>query len=221
MKILDLPVEKREKLGSANSRRYCRDGKIPSVLYGSKRESIPLVFTRDDFDKVMRAHTALVRLSFSGQKQTALVREVTWDTFGEHIQHVDLQRVDMDQEIQLAVPIHVVGVPAGVAHGGALQMPHPELPVHSRVDSIPSEIMIDVSHLEVGDRITAGEVNYPEHVRAALPDDEPVCFVKEPKVQQIEAPVAEGEEAPAEGEGAPAEGEAAPAEGGEEKPAEE
>ena len=42
MKILDLPVEKREKLGSAASRRYCRAGKIPTNLYGGGQDPVAL-----------------------------------------------------------------------------------------------------------------------------------------------------------------------------------
>jgi large subunit ribosomal protein L25 len=211
MKILDLPVEKRETLGSAESRRHCRAGRIPSILYGAGRDNVPLVFDRKLFEQVLRAHTALVRLSLGDVRQTALVREITWDTFGEYIQHVDLQRVDMQDEIRLEIPAHFLGVPEGSAHGGVLQVVHKEVAVHSRVDSIPSEIEIDVNHLDVGDRVTAGQVQYPENVRAALPDDEPICFVSVPKVQEIEAPAEEGEVL--EGEAA-AEGEA-PAEGGE------
>ena len=208
MKILDLPVESRDKLGSANSRRYCRAGMIPSILYGGKRESIPLVFSAESFDQVMRAHTALVRLDLAGTRQTALVRDITWDTFGEYIQHVDLQRVEMEDEIQIAVPVHIIGVPAGVAHGGVLNLTHKELPVHARVDSIPSEIHIDVSALDVGDRLLTKEVEYPAHVRPALPEEEPVCVVNKPKVHIDHH--AESEE----GEGEAGEGEA-PAEGGE------
>ena len=201
MKILDLPVETREKLGSANSRRYCRAGQIPSVLYGGKRDSVSLVFQAEDFDSILKAHTALVRLRLSDEvNQTALVRNVTWDTFGNHIQHVDLQRVAMEDEIQLAVPIHILGVPAGVAHGGVLHFAHREVQVHSRVDSIPSEIEIDVSQLDLGDRVTVGELDYPEHVRAALPADEPVVFVKEPKVAVVEEEAVEAPEPGAEGD---------------------
>ncbi|MHC4960392.1 MAG: 50S ribosomal protein L25 [Planctomycetota bacterium] len=209
MQILDLPVEKRETLGSAASRRHCRAGQIPSVLYGAGRENVPLVFGHKAFEQVLKAHTALVQLKFGDVKQTALVREITWDTFGEFIQHVDLQRVDMSEEIRLEIPAHFLGVPAGTAHGGALQVIHKEVAVYSRVDSIPSEIEIDVNHLELGDRVTAGELNYPENVRAALEPDEPICFVKEPKIQEIEAPAVEGVEGeePAEGEAAEGEGE--------------
>lgn len=216
MKILDIAVEKREKLGSANSRRYRRAGKVPCVLYGGGRDSVPLVSEEGEFTRVLGAHTALVRLTLGEVVQTALVRDVTWDTYGDRIEHVDLQRVHMEDEIELAVPLHFLGVPAGAAHGGVLHVIHPELMIHTRVDSIPEEIEYDISHMEVGDRIIASDLTYPPHVRPAVADDELVAHVKEPRVHvepEPEAEPAEGEK-PAEGEAGAAEGEAA-AEGAE------
>jgi large subunit ribosomal protein L25 len=207
MQILDLNVQKRERLGSAHSRRYCREGKIPCVLYGGKLESIPLVMEGEDFDAILKAHGAIVRLDLGGKRQTAVVRDVMWDTFGDYVQHIDLVRVELDEEIKIDVPMHFVGVPAGVSHGGVLQVIHQEVALLARVDSIPSEIVCDVSHLEVNDRVTVGDLTLPEHTRAAWPDNEPIAQLKEPRV--AEEPTAEEAEAP-EGE----EGEA-PADAGE------
>ena len=117
MQILDLVVESRDKLGSANARRYCRAGQIPCNLYGGKSESIALVMAQQEFVNLTKAHSAIVRLTLGGKAQTAIVRDVTWDTFGEYVQHIDMMRVELDDEIRIEVPMHFVGVPAGAAHG--------------------------------------------------------------------------------------------------------
>ena len=188
MKITDINVEKREKLGSAQSRRHCRAGEIPCVLYGGKQESVPLLLRAEDFENVMRAHSALVRLALGDAKQTAIVRDVTWDTFGEYVQHVDLLRVEMADEIRIEVPMHFLGVPAGASHGGVLHVIHKEIPIMARVDAIPNELTFDVSPLDLGARVTMADLAYPEHVRPALPDDELVAHVKEPHIAEVETP---------------------------------
>jgi large subunit ribosomal protein L25 len=210
MQILDLKVEQREKLGSANSRRYCRDGKIPMVLYGRGQDNVTLLCEANDFGVVTKAHTAIVRLTVGDIAQTALIRDVAWDTFGDYVQHIDLVRVEADDQVDIKVPIHYHGVPAGAAHGGALHVILPELLLHCRVDSIPSELHIDVSHLEVDQGVKVGEIEYPENVRPSRPDSDLLAHCKEPKVAVEHTEEGEeGEEgaAPAEGD-APAAGDA-------------
>jgi len=197
MKIVDLPVQKRARLGSAESRRIRRAGGIPCNLYGGDREAIPLTTTRDAFDEVLKAHTALVRLTDESAEQTALIRDVAWDTFGEHVEHLDLIRVAMTDEVKIRVPLNFVGVPAGQSEGGVIHEVHHDLEVYSRVDSIPSEILCDISGLGIGDGIRAGDFEFPEGVRAAMAEDEMVVQCAAPKVVVETAPVegAEGEAA--------------------------
>ena len=93
MKILDLPVEPREKLGSANSRRYRLAGQIPTILYGRGKDNVPLTVSAVDFAAIQAAHTLLIRLKTGDKEQIALIREISWDVFGEYVQHVDLTQL--------------------------------------------------------------------------------------------------------------------------------
>ena len=218
MQILNLPVEMREKTGSANSRRYRRAGQIPCILYGRGQENLMLVTPAEAFESIQKAHTALVRLTLGEKSQTAMIRDVRWDTFGEHVEHIDFFRVEPEDEVLITVPVTYTGVPVGAHAGGSVQTLAPDLDLHCRVDSIPSELKVDIAHLEVGDAIHVGEIEYPPHVRPARPDTDLLIAVKEPRKVELpedlvpeealaEGEVPEGEEKPAEGEKAPAEAE--------------
>lgn len=207
MQILELPVEKRDKLGSANARRYRRAGGIPCNLYGRGVDPFPLVTTRDDFGEVLKLHTAIVRLKLGDDSQLALLREVKWDTFGDYVEHVDFKRVEMEDTVKIKVPLVFVGTPAGAHHGGDLQAVQVDIEVMSRVDSIPSEIRVDVSALEIGDGIRAEGLPYPDHVEPAIDPQAMIVQVKAPKKVEEPEPSeeAEGGEAPAEADEQPAE----------------
>jgi large subunit ribosomal protein L25 len=192
MKIVDLPVQKREALGSAEARRLRRTGGIPCNLYGGDRESVNLSTTREAFAEVLKAHSAVVRLTDESIQQTALIREVSWNTFGDHVEHLDLVRVEMHDEVKIRVPLHFVGIPAGQASGGTTHEVLKDLEVFSRVESIPSELRCDIVSLEIGQAIRVGEFEYPEGVRAAMPDDELVVMIHAPKLVTEDEP--EGEE---------------------------
>ncbi|MHC4137047.1 MAG: 50S ribosomal protein L25 [Planctomycetota bacterium] len=216
MKILNLPVEKRDRLGSANARRYRRAGKVPCSLYGRGQDNVNLVANADDLQEVLKTHTALVRLELGEQEQTALLRSVDWDVFGEAVEHVDLVRVQLEDEVRIKVPVHCIGIPAGASEGGQLQVVKPDLEVFSRVDSIPSDIRIDVTGLHVHDAIHIREIDFPPHVRPAYEEHELVVHLMPPrKVEEVEVALAEGEEAaPAEAEAEKPAGEAPAADSG-------
>ncbi|MHC4164724.1 MAG: 50S ribosomal protein L25, partial [Planctomycetota bacterium] len=163
-----------------------------------------------------KTHTALVRLELGEQEQTALLRSVDWDVFGEAVEHVDLVRVQLEDEVRIKVPVHCIGIPAGASEGGQLQVVKPDLEVFSRVDSIPSDIRIDVTGLHVHDAIHIREIDFPPHVRPAYEEHELVVHLMPPrKVEEVEVALAEGEEAaPAEAEAEKPAGEAPAADSG-------
>ena len=202
MKILDLTVETRDKLGSAEARRYRRAGRIPCILYGGPQENVTLTTTHDQFDEILKAHTLLVRLHLASEEQTALVRRVEWNTFGEYVEHVDFQRVEPHQEVSLAIPLRYVGTPAGTAEGGRFERELDALPVRGPLESMPAELRIDTSHLDVGDSLRASEVELPAGIVLDCDEDDMIAHVRVPKV--VVAEPVEGEEGAAAAEGAPA-----------------
>jgi len=205
MPIFDLPVESRDKLGTAHARRYRRAGRVPCILYGRGRESVPLITPASAVEHLLKHHTPLVRLTLGEKSQTALVRALEWDTFGEHVAHLDFVRVEMEDEVKVSIPVHVTGDPKGAHEGGSLQLVKPDLEVYCRVDSIPEQVTLDVSDLGIGDGIYVDEVPYPDRVRPVREGHELVVHVLAPKkVVEEEPSVEEGEPG---AEGAP---EAAP-----------
>jgi len=211
MKIVQLPVETRSGTGSAAARRIRRDGGIPCILYGRGRDSVPLTTTRDAFAEVLKAHTALVKLTNEAVEQTALIRDVAWDTFGEFVEHLDLVRVNMDEEVAIRVPLRFTGTAKGVSDGGTVAEIYKDIEVLARVDAIPEDIECDISHLEIGDGVRVEELTLPPGVRTEMAEDEMIVQCTEPKLVIEEEPA---EEEPVEGEEG-AEGEA-PAEGDDE-----
>lgn len=180
MKIIDLPVQKRELTGSAESRRIRRAGGIPVNLYGGERSNLTFSTSRKSFAEVLKAHSAIVRLKLGDVEQTALVREVSWNVFGDHVEHLDLVRVELKDEVKVRIPLHFTGVAAGVSHGGQTQFALQDLEVYCILENMPSEFVCDISELEVKDTIRIGDYAFPEGVRPTGHDNELIVQVKEP-----------------------------------------
>jgi large subunit ribosomal protein L25 len=198
MQILDLPVEARAKLGSADARRYRRAGFVPCILYGGGQQNVPLTTPGSAVEALLGARTRLVRLQLGEEAQTALVREIAWDHLGERVHHIDFVRVEMKDEVKVTVPLHFVGVPVGQGHGGVTEALITDLEVRCRVDSIPEELRVDIHPLDIGQGIHVGELEYPQGVRPARSERDLLIHIVEPRKIEIPEAVKPEEEVPAE-----------------------
>jgi large subunit ribosomal protein L25 len=212
-----LETEKREIVGK-KVKNYRLEGKIPASVYGPKQESENLVLDRKAFLKLFReaGHSKLINVDLDGSITKALIKEVQLNALTREITHASLYAVDMTKEIETDVPVHVVGVAPAVKSGiGFLSINSDKVTVHCLPANLPSEIVVDISTFaEIGDGITAGELNLGEGVTLSYSQsaDEMLVAVVPPQKEIVEEePVVEEVVEGAEGEAK--EGEAAKAGG--------
>jgi large subunit ribosomal protein L25 len=159
----------------------------------------------------------LIELSVDGATRTVLVKELQRDPVRGRPLHTDFYLVELDQTVEVSVPLHLVGKAPGVELGGILDHPLREIELECLPRAIPESVDVDVSALEVGDSIHVRDLELPEGVSVQTDANLAVASVITPAV--VEEPVAEepeeGEEALAEGEEAEEGAEAAPEESAE------
>jgi len=213
-----LPVAERQKLGSSESRRLRRQGLIPGVLYGRERPVAILIGERELRAALTGAggtHAVLDVTVDGGSEHSAILKEFQRDKVRGQITHVDLQEVRLDQTINAAVSITLVGEAVGTKEGGVLSQVMNELRVEALPLEVPQHVDADVSALRIGDAVRVGDLSVPAGV-TVLDDPESVVATVTMPMREVEPEVeaVEGEEA-AEGEApAPAEGAEPAAEGG-------
>jgi large subunit ribosomal protein L25 len=209
---MQLKATPRQPLGK-RSRRMLREGKLPAIVYGHNTEATPITLDKLEFQKVFikSGRTHLVDLVLDGgQTEKVLVREIQTHPRRLGPIHVDFYQVNLQEKIQVEVPIHLVGEsgPVKQGDGDVLQ------PLHSiRVECLPSDIPeafeVDISPLdEIEAELRVSDLKVPTGVTVLDdPEDLVVKIVhkRELKVEE-ELPAAEAA-VPAEGEAA-AEGEA-------------
>lgn len=197
MDFLQLPVTKREKVGSGHATRLRNDGRVPVVLYGNKKDTLPLTVSESDLQGFLRSGNRLVELRLGDVARTAIVREVQFDPITDAVLHADFVRVEKDQEIEDRVPILYKGRPKGTAEGGIFQAVRDSLMLRCRPTDLPKEIVVDVSQLGVHEGLHASDLKLPSGVKLKTPATALLCTVITVKVAAAAAP-AEG--APAEPE---------------------
>ncbi|MCA8961112.1 MAG: 50S ribosomal protein L25, partial [Planctomycetes bacterium] len=123
------------------------------------------------------AEQHLMTITIGDKKESGLLKELQFDTFGEKIIHVDFARVSMDEVIETSIPVHTVGTARGVSSGGILDLPHHEVLVRGTARAIPAFIEVEVGHLGIGDAIRVRELQLPQGVVALIGPEEPVVIV--------------------------------------------
>lgn len=185
-----LEVEKRERVGSLDSRRLRRKGRVPAVLYGHGKKNEHLSIPAIQVQTLIRQHSKTVKLD-GAVKDTALISEVHWDPLGIEVLHLDLIRVNLKELVEVSVPIHRHGDPAGVHEGGILFENVHEVEVRCPAGQIPESVGLNVTDLHLGGNLTAGDLEIPSGVELVTPADTVVAHIEEPRAEVEEVQPAE------------------------------
>lgn len=192
-----LEVSSRERVGSAESRRLRRHGRVPANIYGHGEGAASVSIGYEAIMGLVHGGERVVSLGGEGTDgQMAVIREIQWDTFGTQILHVDLMRVDANEKVVLEVPVELRGTAPGVMAGGHLEIPLHTLTVECSAIQIPNSIEVRISHLEIDDVVHVEDLELPPGVTVLNEPGIPVVQV----AQAVE--VSDDELVPTTGEGA-------------------
>jgi large subunit ribosomal protein L25 len=198
-----LVVQERPVLGSRESRRLRKRGLIPGILYG-REQPVPISIPERSLRAAVTGggtHAVLDVVVGEGKTHSSVLKEYQLDRVRGTITHVDLQEVRLDQPIQAAVSVVLVGEPAGVKEGGVLSQPTTEVNVEALPMEIPQNLEFDVSQMHIGDTARLSELEVPEGVTLLDdPEETAIATVTQPtRVEEPEEVLEEGEEAATEG----------------------
>jgi large subunit ribosomal protein L25 len=221
---LTLPAETRDRAGKGASRALRREGRVPAVVYGDKKEALSVHVEEKLLTKMLSTGhfmNSVVMVEVGGKPNRTLPKAVDFHPVTSRPIHVDFLRIGEHSKVNVNIPVRFDNEEAspGLKRGGVLNVVQHEIELICDAAEIPDELHIDLTGLDIGDSIHISQVTLPKGAKAAIDDrDFTVATVVAPSAMKAEEEetAAEGEvptvgEEEAEGEG----GEAA-AEGGEE-----
>ncbi len=166
METQPLQVEIRKDSGSIKSRKSRKAGLVPAILYGHKQKNLMFFLKEKEFSKVINSKVKMVNLKWDGSEETALIKEVQFDTFGKEILHADFIRTDLTEKITTQVSIILYGTSQGVKEGGILDHALKEVEIECLPTEIPENIRINISALAIGDTIHVSDIELPANAKA-------------------------------------------------------
>jgi len=152
-----LQVEKRAAGGKHENRRLRQAGKIPAILYGHGEENVCLSVKAEQLDAAIRHGSQMVDMT-GAVSESALIREIQWNTWGTEALHVDFTRVSRHERIEVEVPIELRGEAPGLREGGVVEQLTHEITIRCRADAIPEKFELNVNELQLNESLTAAEL---------------------------------------------------------------
>jgi len=196
-----LEAQPREAGTKNDARRVRRGGKVPAVVYGAGQPSTPVSVDPRQVARILASatgHNTVFDLTLDGERTKAMIVDWQYEPIRGSLLHIDLKRIAMDQELQVNVPIVLVGEAAGVKQqGGILEQILRELEVECLPGDIPSEIELDISELLFGMVLRVSDLPKNAKVKYLTDAEQPVAHIISVKEEEAPAEAAAGEAAAA------------------------
>jgi large subunit ribosomal protein L25 len=202
MKSVLLNAYARTQARRGGAKKLRDSGRIPAVIYGRQQNPQNLEITSKDLENLIHhsvSENLLVDLEVKDDarpKRLALVQEVQHHALSGKVLHVDFHEVAEDEKVTIMVPVETTGEATGVKNGGGI-LEHVLFKVKTRAlpKDLPEVIVVDVSHLEIGQAIHIGDIKAGPGVE--------ILGDKHISVIAVAAPISEAAEAAAAEAGAP------------------
>ncbi len=180
------------------ARALRREGMIPAILYGYNQENTPICVDEKEFNKVYKkaGDSSLINLNLGKKVSVVLVYETQYDPATGNIMHIDFYQPNLKEKVEADIPLLFEGEsPAVKDMEGTLVKSMTEVTVSALPESLPHEIVVDISALQTfDDVIKIEDLKVPKDVEIVNEGDWTVAMVSAPEnvEEQLEQPIDEG-----------------------------
>ncbi|MCC2645765.1 MAG: ribosomal protein, partial [Burkholderiales bacterium] len=171
MKYSNLKATERNEHGRGASRRLRHKGMVPAIIYGSNADAKPVSLDHNTLFYALKQesfHTSILNLEVNGKTEKVLLRDYQMHAFRPQVLHIDFQRVNEKEEIQIRVPLHFLN--EETAHAVKVQGAHittilTDVEIRALAKDIPHFIEVNLQEIKIGDTIHLSNLVLPEGVK--------------------------------------------------------
>lgn len=158
----------RQDAGKGAARKLRAKGLIPAVMYSGgdagRQLSVNPVDVNEVFRKTKNRNTILF-INVDGEATPALVQEAQRHPVSRALLHLDFYALTPGQRVTVKVPLIATGRPKGAEVGGRVQIIRRDIRISCPWESIPEQLEIDVSPMDVGDMLQSTDLPLAEGLR--------------------------------------------------------
>lgn len=197
MSELKLNLMKREDLGKNKVDKMRNEEIVPGVLYSKGEETVHVAAKKNELEKIVNAAgtSTLVDVDLDGTASKVLFKDVQMHPYKNQILHFDAYGVNLKEKLKLSIPVVLQNRDNIKVQPSVLMQLLDEVEVECLPTSLPSEAVVDVENMEIGDTLTVADLDVSsiDGIEVLTDAEEAVASLNEPKEEVIEEEV-EGEE---------------------------
>ncbi len=194
-----LKASARERVGKGAARELRRQGLIPAVIYGDKKDPLPISISTKDATKAIHAGgflSSTMEVEVDGKTHKVIPRDYQLDPVRDFVLHVDFLRVGANTRLTIEVPVRFVNEEAspGLKRGGVLNIVRHTVEVTCMASAIPESFEVDLTGTEVGESLNISMVKLPDGVAPTITDrDFTIATLAAPSALRSESTDSEAE----------------------------
>ncbi|NCT41148.1 MAG: 50S ribosomal protein L25/general stress protein Ctc [Alphaproteobacteria bacterium] len=189
-----LEADARDTVGKGAARTLRREGKIPAVIYGDKKEPIKITLDSNTINVVYnKGHmfTTLCDLNVGSDKHLVLARDIQTHPVTDVVDHVDFLRVTAKTKIAVDVPVQFINEDKspGIEEKGVLNVVRHTVELRCSATNIPDYLEVDLTGKKHGDSINISDANLQDGTTPVIDNrDFTIATLLAPKkLEDIEA----------------------------------
>ncbi len=197
--VTSISAFKRDRAGKGGARATRREGRVPGVVYGGKQAPVLISFDpRHIWAELNKSgfYTRIFDIAIEGgSKEHCLCRDVQFHPVTDQPVHIDFLRVSKETKVHVNVAVHFINQDKspGLKRGGVLNIVRHDVEVVCGAEDAPSELVVDLTGLEIGDSVHISAVKLPAGVTPAVQDrDFTIATIAAPTVAPAAAEGSEG-----------------------------
>ncbi len=179
--IIEVKAESRNEVGKQVAKRIRRENKIPAIIYGENKDSIPISINMDDIKIILKSkmgENTILKIKRDKIEVDAMLKDLQYDYLSDKVIHADFIRIDLKKKIEVSVPIILIGEPIGVRlEEGILDHVNREIDLRCLPHKIPSKIEIDVTDLHIGNSLKFDIIEFDDDVDLVSSPTRVICTV--------------------------------------------
>ena len=188
METLAISAQARE-LKEKKANKLRRQGYVPGIVYGNKKENKYIKINEADFKKVFSraGESTLIDLDIDGKDLgKVVINDYQTDPVTDKIIHFDLYQVRMDKEIVAKVPINFIGESPSVKNeGGILIKSHDIFEIKCLPGDLIHDIEVDLSELNnIDDIIRVKDLKISDKIEILSDPEVVVITVAAPRTEE-------------------------------------
>ena len=171
MKYATLAAKPRDQHGRGASRRLRHNGEVPAIIYGSNSDALAVCLDHNTIYHALRReefHTSILNIELNGKTEKVLLRDFQMHAFRPQVLHLDFQRVNEKEEVQIRIPLHFIN--EDTAHAVKIQGAHitrviTDVEIRALAKDIPHFIEVDLKNIKVAQTLHLSDLTLPSGVK--------------------------------------------------------